>query len=152
MSDSHFISLNEAAELTGRAKSTISKALKNGKMSYVSKDPETGQYEIDPAEAFRVFPKKRETDEGYQKETQEKPHGNSVLAAEFQALKERLAMLEGERDRERAQLTSEIEDLRRRLDEETSERRQLTAMLTDQRDNAAAHPKRGFWARLVGQG
>jgi len=151
MSDSHYISLNEAAELTGRAKSTISKALKNGKMSYVAKDPETGQYMIDPAEAFRVFPKKHETDESHQIETHGKPHGNSVLAAELQALKDRLAMLESERDRERSQLTDQIEDLRRRLDGVEAARQRLTAQLTDQRENAPEPRRAGFWARLIGQ-
>jgi len=147
MSDSHYISLNQAAELTGRAKSTISKALKNGKMSYVAKDPETGQYMIDPAEAFRVFPQKHKTDEDDQIET----HGNSFLAAELQALKDRLAMMESERDRERSQLTDQIEDLRRRLDGAEAARERLTAQLTDQRENPPKPRRAGFWARLIRQ-
>jgi len=43
-----------------------------------------------------------------------------------------------------------IEDLRIRLDAESVERRQLTAMLTDQREKSAKSPRRGLWARLVG--
>ena len=73
MSGRTYISLNEAATLTGRAKSTISKALKSGKMSYISKDPKSGAYEIDPAEALRTFPRKQETSNSYQKETPRNP-------------------------------------------------------------------------------
>ena len=57
-------------------------------------------------------------------------------------------MLQAELDAAR-QLAAErqktIDDLRTRLDQESEERRQLTAMLTDQRTK-----RKGFWARLVG--
>jgi len=139
MSNSPYISLNEAAELTGRAKSTISKALKNGKMSYVSQDPDTKQYQIDPAEALRAFPKKQETGNGDRKETPKNTIGNSALQVKLEVMEQRFA------DAEKT-----IEDLRGRLDAESAERRALTAMLTDQRQSATESPKRGFWARLMG--
>ena len=50
------LSLRQAAEATGKSKSTISKALTSGKISYVSKD-ESG-YQIEPSELFRVYPPK----------------------------------------------------------------------------------------------
>ncbi len=140
MNNGPYISLNEAAKLTGRAKSTISKALKNGKMSYVSKDSKTGAYEIDPAEAKRVFPKKRETVECVHHKNTKHSADNSVLQAKFEALDQRFSD---------AQAT--IEDLRKRLDVESTERRQLTAILTDQREQSIEFPKRGFWARLIGR-
>jgi DNA-binding LacI/PurR family transcriptional regulator len=37
MENSHNFTLNEAAKETGRSKGTISKALNNGKLSYISK-------------------------------------------------------------------------------------------------------------------
>ena len=50
-----YFSLTRASDETGKSKSVISKALKNGTLSYISKD-DSG-YKIDPAELFRVFPK-----------------------------------------------------------------------------------------------
>jgi len=56
-------------------------------------------------------------------------------------LREHLASIGTERERERQQLIQQIEDLRRRLDQLEQERRdkdrQLTALLTDQRERAA---------------
>lgn len=135
MGGSAFISLNEAAELTGRAKSTISKALKSGKMSYVSQDPQTKQYEIDPAEALRVFPKKRETAESYRVETPRNPTENSILQIKLEAAEQRYLAAE-----------SQIEDLRTRLNAESEERRQLSkAMLTGSREASPEKSQRtGF--------
>lgn len=140
MKDSPYISLNEAAKLTGRAKSTISKALKNGKMSYVSKDSKTGAYEIDPAEAERVFPSKQETTESFHPKNTKLPTGNNVLQVKLEAMEQRFTD---------AQVT--IEDLRTRLDAESTERRQLTAMLTDQREKGVKPPKHGLWSRIIGR-
>lgn len=50
-----YLSLGQAAKEAGVAKSTISKALASGKLSYREKNSEG--YKIDPAELFRVYPK-----------------------------------------------------------------------------------------------
>src|SRR5436305_8752890 len=50
------LTMGQAAKETGVSKATLSKALKNGRLSYVAKT--TAGYEIDPAELFRVFPPK----------------------------------------------------------------------------------------------
>ena len=52
------LTLGQAAKLTGLSKATLSKALKSGKLSYVSKD--SSGYQIEPSELFRVFPPKQE--------------------------------------------------------------------------------------------
>ena len=49
------LTLNQAAKEAGKAKSTILDAIKSGRLS--APKGEKGQYEIDPAELFRVFPK-----------------------------------------------------------------------------------------------
>ena len=55
------LSLGQAAKETGMDKSTISRAIKSGKLSATRK--ENGGYEIDPAELFRVFaPASKETE------------------------------------------------------------------------------------------
>lgn len=55
-----YLSLGKAAKEAGIAKSTSSKALSSGKLSYREKNPDG--YKIDPAELFRVFPKTAKTD------------------------------------------------------------------------------------------
>ena len=149
MSNSTYISLNDAAKLTGRAKSTISKALKSGKMSYVSRDDESGAYEIDPAEALRVFPPKQETTKGDQKETPSKSIGNSALAMEVKMLREQMGQMETMHDRERQLLVNQIEDMKVEAERRNGEHMATIAALTDQRKQ---EPKPGLWARVTGKG
>ena len=89
MENTPYITLNDAAKQSGRAKSTISKALKSGKLSYVSRDKDTGAYEIDPAELSRVFPPKQETAKGDQKETLRNPTENSILKVKLEVADQR---------------------------------------------------------------
>ncbi len=63
-----------------------------------------------------------------------------LLQYEVNRLRERLADQEAERDRERRQLTDQIDDLRERLDRAEEERRKLTAILTDQRKPEPEQP------------
>jgi len=55
MNNPHYLTLGEAAKRTGKSKTTIHNAVKNGKVSG-RKDPTTNSYQIDPAELFRVYP------------------------------------------------------------------------------------------------
>ena len=122
-------SLGQAAKEVGLDKSTISRAIKRGKLS--AQRQENGGYEIDPAELFRVFPP-----------ASQKPHvigppldiptetlvENRELRSKLEAAELRL------RDKD-----DEIRDLRRRLDAESEERRKLTLMLLAQPQ--PLHPK-----------
>lgn len=141
-----FLSLGQAAEACGRAKSTISKALSSGELSYVEKTKKG--YKIDPAELFRVFPNKRSEETAVeQSETLKETVENSALQASLEVMEQRLA------DAEKT-----IEDLRTRLDAEreerrelTAERRQLTALITDQREKMqepSEPSKRGWRSRF----
>ncbi len=68
MNPDTYLTLNKAAELCGRSKGTITKAIKRGALSAVSK--ENGVFQIDPAEVLRVFPiKQASTGVSNQKET-----------------------------------------------------------------------------------
>jgi len=147
------ITLGQAAKEAKRSKGTISKALKNGQLSG-GKITKNGieTWQIDPSELQRwmeVNPIKNTTkvQNTTPLETPKNSIGNSVLSGEVDALRQQLATADLERTRERDQLTDRIESLQRMLDDEKSERRQLTALLTDQRDNSQ---RKGFWARLVG--
>ena len=153
-----YFTLGEAAKQAGVSKPTMSKAIKTGRLSAV-KQPD-GSYRIQPAELFRVYPPEIHRNGLARSEFDERETGNDnrLVGDEIAVLRERLALLTAEREREREQLTDQIEDLRRRLDAEAEarrieaeERRKLTALLTDQRPKAEApapNAGRGFWARL----
>jgi hypothetical protein len=134
--------------MCGWSKGAISKAIKLGKMS-VHEKTKAG-FQLDPAEVLRVFPKKTETASNEQLETYNKHNGNSAVSVEADALRQQIVIAELERTREREQLTERIESLQQMLADEKSERRQLTALLSDQREKDATPQRRGFWARLRG--
>lgn len=124
MSERTIFSLSEAARIAQKSKGTISKALSSGRMSYVSR--ENGQYQIEAAELFRVFPQNRSpTPSGNRSET----HRETQETPETQTLKVKLEAAE----RLLTEREETIDDLRRRLDAEGEERRKLTALLTDHR-------------------
>jgi hypothetical protein len=122
------LSLGQAAKETGMDKSTISRAIKSGKLSATRK--ENGGYEIDPAELFRVFaPASKET------ETPALAHDTARDGwSENQALRLQLETAALRIQLEAATLRiqdkdEEIRDLRHRLNTEGEERRKLTLML-----------------------
>lgn len=118
--------LGTAAKATGKAKSTILRAIKNGTIS--ASKAYDGSYEIDPAELHRVF-SPNSAQQATSNDTQ--PHEEHAAT-----LRLRLEILEAERQRERDQLQATIDDLRIRLDR--SEER-VTVLL------AAPPNKRRWW-------
>lgn len=139
MGQQSIFSLGEAARVTGRSKSTLSKAIKNGRLSVRS--AEGGQFQIDAAELFRVFPANSGSNVEIERSaTPKETPETALLRAKLEAAD---ARLQDARD--------QIDDLRRRLDAEAEERRRLTALLTDQRrpsaEEAPARPVEGRLAR-----
>lgn len=143
-----YLTLGQAAEMCGWSKGAISKAVKSGRLS-VHEKTKAG-FQLDPAEVLRVFPKKTETSPSEQLETPDKHSVNSAVSAEVNALRQQIATAELERSREREQLTDRIESLQQMLADEKSERRQLTALLSDQREKVTEPSRKGLWARLRG--
>jgi hypothetical protein len=130
-----YLSLGQAAKETGKSKSVISNALHSGRLS--GKRNDKGEWEIDPAELFRVFAKQNTQErKKEQNRTPENPAQNALLEQEIRHLREQL-------DRER-ELNR---DLSRRLDAENEERRKLTLLLTDQRATAPKKAAEGLLAR-----
>jgi hypothetical protein len=122
------LSLGQAAKETGMDKSTISRAIKSGKLSATRK--ENGGYEIDPAELFRVFAPASKAEEQPALARGIGLDGGS----ETQALRLQLEAATLRIQLEAATLRirdkdEEIRDLRHRLDTEGEERRKLTLML-----------------------
>lgn len=132
------LSATQAAKTVGKSVPTITRAIKNGRLS--ARKLDGGGYEIDPAELFRVWDAVTGKDNVSPPMLgRETPLEDSVLRAKLEVMDERL---------NDAQAT--IKDLRDRLDAESAERRNLTAQITDQRQSVPEPRKRGFWARLKG--
>ena len=135
--------LGKAAQATGKSKTTIHRAINSGKLSAMRNDQ--GEYEIDPSELMRVYdivtPEPQKRNEMERSVTLQLVDETPVLRVEIEGLKRQLALLKDERD-----------DLRRRLDEDSKERRRLTLLLTDPINKSASVPKPrpSFLKRLFG--
>jgi len=127
------LTLGQAAKMTGKSKPTISKAVKDGRLS--GKKGKDGVYQIEVSELLRVYDAKSEakseplvlTKDMSEKVAElEKKH----LEEKLQDAERRMLKLEQERDQA-------IQDAR-------EDRAKFMALLEDQRP-------RGFWGRLRGK-
>ncbi|MGB3280305.1 MAG: hypothetical protein WBA92_14030 [Pseudorhodobacter sp.] len=134
-------SLSEAARATGKNKTTIQRAIKNGKISATKGN--SGSYEIEPSELHRVFPPIAAQRDAQHRQSNDTQQGKSAsinsdlarvleLEKELAVARERANGLEAQKD----QMADTINDLRKRLD--NSEGR-VMALLADNR------PKRSSW-------
>jgi Helix-turn-helix domain len=155
------LSLSQAAKAANVSKSTISKYLKLGRLSYVEKVGDS--YRIDPAELFRVFsqtgsqtgsqtqaPNECEPAEtpprtdGYAHVLEERLQGLKALIAEKER---RIADLEADRDRLAQNYQGDRDRLLRVIEEQAGTMR----MITDQTAKQAVQPPRSFMERLFGR-
>jgi len=97
------LTLTDAAEQTGKSKSTLNRAIKSGKLS-ASKN-EYGDYRVDAAELFRVY--KKVVD--YKSSAQEEYTGPVVVSD--------LVKMLASKDKEIAEARAEVEEARERIDE-----------------------------------
>ena len=128
--------LNQAAEETGKSKSVISNAIKNGKLSADKvKNPKTGRYSysIDAAELFRVYerveqPKNTEKNKSEHTETEKKAIREMRRAQrELELMKEKVQELREDKEYLKKQLSKSFE---------------TTKLITNQMQ---AQPKKKFW-------
>ncbi|MCB1885384.1 MAG: helix-turn-helix domain-containing protein [Geminicoccaceae bacterium] len=147
----------EAARRAGVERTTLYRKLQKGEIS-ASQDVAGGKL-IDASELLRVYAEADVvTPYGELAALQESSEPQSATEAdEAPLLRQRLAMherqvadLERRLEQVRHDKDDVIDDLRRRLDDESAERRRLTAVLTDQRPPAAT-ASRGFFGRLFGR-
>lgn len=144
-----FLTLAQAAEATGKSKSTLLRAVKKGQVSAHRDD--SGAFWVDPAELHRVFPAVGDARHGAQMTHQdagESGHDAARVAILERDLAHVRELLEREREATR--------DLARRLDQEAEERRKLTALLTHdkasrERDQAQDQGKGKLYERLFGR-
>ena len=140
-------SLGEAAKATGKQKSTILNALRNGRLS--GKKNDSGQWEIDPAELHRVYePVSSNSATKHITERHETANEIGVLQAKLEALQQHLSREQetvNDLREERARLLNVIE-------EQTGTVKQLThhhEKKTSQRPPEGRIAK--AWAALTGK-
>jgi excisionase family DNA binding protein len=142
--------LGQAAQATGKSKMTIQRLIKKGTISANKLD--SGEWAIDPAELHRVLPLVEDTGPDRLMLRDGTPNDTGWLQRELEGRDEQIRQIEQQGERERQQLQSTIDDLRRRLDQSEDERRrahlQITALLTDQRPKEEPPRAPGFWRRL----
>ncbi len=137
------VSISDAAKMVGVTRATLYEHMKDKKISVIDKD--TSRPKINVSELVRVYGDKLKPLTAANNKSAGKQSGDRdlVAAAENAALKEKLQMIEQERDRERRLLTSQIdsqqaqiENLQESLKKEQDTVGKVTAMLTDQRSDA----------------
>ena len=126
--------LSSAARATGKNKSTIHRAIKNGKIS-VTRD-ENGVCHIDPVELHRVFPPVASND------CEEVAMPLRATYDETPVLRRELEILQQERERERNQMQAMINDLQQDRDHW---RRQVTHLLESRQEKQPEEAKRRTW-------
>lgn len=142
------LTLNQAAKVAHKSKAAILEAIRSGRLS--AKRNELGQWEIDPAELFRVYPQ-NQSETGIENRGQppEENHTTPILLEKIASFEERLRATEAERERERRQLESQIDDLKADRDRWQQQAERITLLLTHQ-PAAPETPRPGFWRRLFG--
>jgi predicted site-specific integrase-resolvase len=140
------VGLSEAARLTGKAHTTIHRAMKAGRLSFTLDD--AGERRIDTAELDRVFGLKTANGASLEAIASD-VHRNATHVREIELLTQQLT------DRD-----ATIRDLRSRLDAEAEERRRaqerLTALLTHRQagsvpsvQQSASGPRVPWWRRWL---
>lgn len=146
-------SVSRAARETGLSKSTISRAIKSGRVSAAKQDD--GSYLIEPAELFRVYPRnvaQPPSDARHDAVRNTPEEASATPSKDLEILKLKLAMTEEmlaqERENSRRQQET-VQDLRKRLDAATD--RVLALAQPTQRSADASHdaprtpPKQRSW-------
>jgi hypothetical protein len=162
-----YFSLGQAAKEAGVAKSTISKALSSGKLSYREKNSDG--YKIDPAELFRVYPKTTKTDADETPSNDWKPGqaGSETMpySARFEIQLAGLKSLIEEKDRrisdleadrvhlreDRHRLTQNWQEERVRLLKLLEDQSGTVKLLTDERAKQTTEVSRTFWQKVFGR-
>jgi excisionase family DNA binding protein len=141
-----FLSLKEAAKVTGKSKPAILRAIESHELS-AARDEVGGEWRVEPSELYRVFPPVPQKPLRNGETMHGGPMDKAALRREIEVRDQQLAALREERERERADKDRQIDSLTEQLMAANEERRtmlrQLTALLTDQRAPADSYPSAG---------
>ena len=146
-SEQLMLTVSQAAKEVGITRGGLWKAIKQGRLSATKNN--SGQFVIDPAELFRVYPPVDKVDVHSEQSSIDE---NTSRQHEVDELRIRLELT----NRLLAKAESECDDLRRRLDEEAAERRNLMRLLTHQPEQQAQPEPRQqegslLWRKLFGR-
>jgi len=126
------LTLGQASDECGKHKSTILDAIRKGRLS--AKRDEKNQWQIDPAELFRVYPQ-HQTEQQAQHQAQHKTeHPNTDLIDALRAQIE--------------QLTSQV---KREQENADNWKNQATMLLTHQPEPAIKKENSRLWIKLFGR-
>lgn len=133
MRNPQYFTAGQAAKAAGVSKTTISNALKSGRLSYIEKTK--SGYHIDPAELFRVFTKPSNLDDSTNGNGQLNRTVNAEIAIE-------LGRVQAERDA----LQKQVDDLRHNLSRAEDNADQWREQA--QRLAITHKVRRPFWERI----
>jgi len=141
------LTVSQAAKEVGITRGGLWKAIKEGRLSATKNNK--GQFCIDPAELFRVYPPVDAVDVHSEHPSIDEHPSRQHEADE---LRIRLELT----NRLLARAESECDDLRRRLDDESGERRKLMQLITHQPEQQAQPESRQqekslLWRKLFGR-
>lgn len=143
------VTVRGASELTGKDRSTITRAISKGRLSATKDDH--GRFLIDPAELERAFGSLASPDARIDASHQQaRAHDAPALIREVELLRDQLVHERGERDHERRSWEDERQFLRALVERHAEQ----IKLLTDQREpEAPPSPGRrvGWWRRLLGR-
>ena len=125
------LTVAEAAEEVGISRGGIWKAIKTGRLSATKNNSK--QIVVDPAELYRVY---RPVNTPSPLHEQRSSTESTSKQREVDELTARLELT----NKLLARAENEVDDLRRRLDDEAAERRKLTLLLTHQPEPPKAEP------------
>ena len=140
------LTLTEAARVAHKSKAALLEAIRNGRLS--AKRGEAGQWAIDPAELFRVYPQNQVQNRDLPPVgTGSETTGDDRFQNAISRLEIELQNQARTAERERKLLETTIDDLRQDRDHW---RQQATHLLTYQPRPVPPRPARaGFWWALV---
>ena len=127
------LTLNQAAKAARKSKAALLEAIRSGRLSAARNALQ--QWQIDPAELFRVYPPPK---------TEPVTRNPESLQLEIDGLRREIQ----QRDERFNDMRTQVDDLKTDRDHW---RQQATALLTHQQQQPPAEtPRPGFWRRLFG--
>lgn len=140
------LTLGQASKEVGISKPSLSIAIKKGRLS--AHKNESGVYEIDPAELFRVYPKKTNTNSKTNPTTSHhtnptKTNTNSGDEGVLALLLEEREKLIAEKEKTIKRLEEEKEKVRDDLDDQKEQTKRITMLLENKADRG------GEWQQSI---
>ncbi len=143
------LTLGQAAKEAGISKPSLSAAIKKGRLSASKND--SGVYEIDPAELFRVYPKKQEANQLDNSSSLTLTNGKKSVSSGVNKevldllLAERDKLLE-EKDKTIKRLEEEKSEIREDLQDQKDQSKRITLLLENQSSKGAGDWEKGLKA------